>query len=197
MNKLTIAVLLSLIFCCVTGVISNAREVDAMTDKLIRIHVIANSDSEKDQELKLKVRDSVLEAASGMISDCESKNEAMTVIRDNLGVITSAANSAIERSGYEYAVNCTLAEEEFDERVYDDFTLPAGEYDSLCIRIGDAEGRNWWCVCYPSLCFGTAVSIDDCEVFSEGELTIVKEPEKVRYKLWCYEVLRKIAKLFN
>ena len=197
MKKLTISILLSIIICGVLSIISNAHEVDAMTDKLIRIHVIANSDSEEDQELKLKVRDSVLEVASGMISECSSKDEAMVVIRDNLELITSAADIAIAQNGYEYPVSCTLSKEEFDVRVYDDFTLPAGEYDSLCIRIGTAEGKNWWCVCYPSLCFGAAVSIDDCEVFTEGELTIVKEPEKVRYKLWCFEMLRKIIKLFD
>lgn len=197
MNKLTISILLSLIMCSIVSFISNAREVDMMTDKLIRIHVIANSDSEEDQELKLKVRDSVLEAASEIFADCKSKDEAMEAIRNNLDMFTEVAEGSVKLNGNEYAVSCTLAEEEFDKRVYDDFTLPAGEYDSLCIRIGNAEGRNWWCVCYPSLCFGTAVSIDDCEVFSEGELTIVKEPEKVRYKLWCFEFVRKIAKLFE
>lgn len=197
MQKLTLAILISLIVCFVSGVAASAREVDSVTDKLIRIHIIANSDSEEDQSLKLKVRDSVLEVASGLISECTSKEEAMTVIRDNIVVISSAASETVEQSGCEYAVNCSLSEEEFDERVYDDFTLPAGDYDALCVRIGDAEGKNWWCVCYPSLCFGSAVSIDDCEVFTEGELTIVKEPEKVRYKLWCYEIARKILKLFD
>lgn len=197
MKKLTLAILISLIICGVTGAFANAREVGKMTDKLIRIHVIANSDSEEDQTLKLNVRDSVLEAASELISKCGSKEEAMAVISDNIGFISAAANEAVEENGYEYTVKCSLSEEEFDERVYDGFTLPAGEYDALCVRIGDADGKNWWCVCYPSLCFGSAVSIDDCEVFTESELTIVKEPEKVRYKLWCFEMARKIAKLFK
>ena len=197
MQKLTIAILISIIICSVTAVNSNAHEVDAMTDKLIRIHVIANSDREEDQALKLKVRDSVLEAASGFITDCNSKDEAMDAIRDSLCEITSAAIQTVEENGYDYDVRCTISEEEFDERVYDDFTLPAGCYDSLCIRIGDADGKNWWCVCYPSLCLGTSLSIDDCEVFTEGELRIVKEPEKVRYKLWCYEMFRRLMKLFD
>ena len=197
MQKLSIAILISLIICSVTAVISNAHEVDAMTDKLIRIHVIANSDSEEDQSLKLKVRDSVLEAVSVFMTDCNSKDEAMEAIRDSLSEITSAASQTVVKNGYVYDVRCTLSEEEIDERIYEDFTLPAGCYDSLCVRIGDANGKNWWCVCYPSLCLGTSVSIDDCEVFTEGELRIVKEPEKVRYKLWCYEMFRKLMKLFD
>lgn len=197
MNKLTAAMLISLLIIGVCGVISGYREVDGMTDKIIRIHVIANSDSDEDQELKYKVRDGILKTASEIISGCESKEEAMQRISENLYAVESAARRVLDENGSQYGVVCSLANEEFDTREYDGFTLPAGDYDSLCVRIGEAKGKNWWCICYPSLCIGTAVSIDDCEVFNEGELLIVKEPQKVRLKLWCYEFLRKLGKIFE
>lgn len=192
MKKLTLAMLLSLIICTILNVYTNAEEVDAMTDKLIRLHVIANSDSEADQALKLRVRDRILATAEGIFDEAHSKTDAMQLIEENLPLISAAAESEIAENGYDYGVICTVCREDFSERHYSDFTLPAGEYDSLCIRIGEADGKNWWCVCYPNLCVGAAMKIDDCEVFTEGELTIVKQPEKVRYKLWCFEFVRKI-----
>lgn len=197
MNKLTVSVLLALLFCGVCSVISGAQEVDALTDKIIRIHVIANSDSQADQQLKLKVRDGILDVAAELTSGCKNKEEAEARIRAGLDVLTEAAKSVIAENGGGYGVNVTLGREEFDRREYDGFTLPAGDYDALCIRLGEAKGKNWWCVCYPSLCFGTSVNIDDCGVFTDGELTVIKEPQKVRYKLWCFELVRKIAKVFK
>ena len=197
MNKLTIAMLISLIICMAASVISNAKEVERMTDKIIRVHVIANSDSEGDQELKLKVKDRVVELAGDMLAGCSDKDEAASLIKENLDDLCKAAEEVISSNGYQYGVVCSISPEVFETRIYDDFTLPAGEYDSLCIRIGEAEGTNWWCVCYPSLCIGSASKIDDCGAFTEGEITIVKEPEKVRYKLWCFKLMRKIKAIFE
>ncbi len=197
MKKLTLSILISLLLCAILSIFSGASEVNRMTEKLIRLHVIANSDSEYDQSLKLEVRDAVLECASRLLSGCNSKAEVMERLESGLPSIEAAAREVLETEGCGCDLSCTLQKETFSERAYEDFTLPAGEYDSLCLRIGRAEGRNWWCVCYPRLCFGSAVSIEDCGVFSEGEIMIVKEPEKVRYKLWCYETIRKLIKLFR
>lgn len=197
MKKLTLAILLSLILAFAANVASNAAEVDTLTDKFVRVHVIANSDTEDDQALKLKVRDAVLDAAGEFLVDCSDKETAMTRILKNLPKLQTVATDEIARNGYDYTVKCTLAKELFDTRVYDDFTLPAGEYDSLCIRIGDAAGKNWWCVCYPQLCIGAVTKIDDSGILTDGELRIVKEPKTVRYKLWCYEVIKKIKTIFK
>ena len=197
MKKITLSLLISLVIFAAAGVISEAKEVEALTGKIIRIHVIANSDSEADQRLKIKVRDGILETVADITSGCGDKASAMAAIGGNIENIKSAAERAISESDSGYGVTCTLKKEEFDRREYDDFTLPAGEYDSLCIRIGEAKGKNWWCVCFPSVCVGAAVKIDDCEVFTDGELMIVKEPQKVRYKLWCFEAVRRIKKFFE
>lgn len=197
MKKLTLAMLLSLILCAVLSVFANAGEVGSMTDKLIRLHVVANSDSDSDQALKLRVRDRILKTAEGVFDKAADKTDAMRIIEENLPLLKAAAESEIAENGYDYDVVCSICREEFSERIYDDFTLPAGEYDSLCVRIGEAAGKNWWCVCYPNLCLGAAMKIDDCETFTEGEITIVKQPEKVKYKLWCFEIVRKIKKFLK
>lgn len=197
MKKLTLSMVLSLIICLVFSIVSNACEVDRMTDKLIRLHVIANSDSSADQALKLAVRDEVVSLCAEISSGCTSRAEAHSALEADLGLIESAAAGVISREGYDYSVSVTLSSCEFDKRVYDSFTLPAGEYDALCVTIGEGEGKNFWCVCYPSLCIGSAMKIDDCEEFTDEELIIIKEPQKVRYKLFCYELIKKIRKLIT
>lgn len=196
-GKLTAAAIISLITVCAAGVINNSREVEGMTDKLIRIHVVANSDSESDQHLKLMVRDGILGEVYGLAGECKTKQEALSAISNGLDEITRRAEEVVLQSGAQLSVSCTLSREDFPQKSYDGFTLPAGEYDALCVRLGSAEGKNWWCVCYPSLCVGAFSKIDDCGVFTEGELKIVTQPEKVRYKLWCYEAVMKLKALFS
>lgn len=195
MKKLTISILIALVLTFVISSVSNAADVCGLTDKLIRLHVIANSDSESDQNIKLAVRDEVLCKVSELCSDVGSKDEAEKIILSHIDEIESAANDALKETGYK--AECRYETVDIDKRVYDDFTLPAGVYDALCVRIGKAEGENWWCVVYPSLCVSCAVSIDDCGVFSEDELTIVKQPEKVKYKLYCFELFRKLKSYLN
>lgn len=197
MKKLTASVLLSLLILTFISSFSAAKEVSAAAEKVIRLHVIANSDSDFDQAVKLKVRDGILAEVSSAASGCKSKDEAMAAISRYISSIAEAAEKTLQENGCDYAINCSLSREVFDRRVYEDFTLPAGEYDSLCIRIGEAKGKNWWCVCYPSLCLGAAVSVDDCGVFTEDELVIIKSPEKVRYKLWCFEFFGKIERFLK
>lgn len=193
MKKITLAILLTLILSIFFTAYQNVSEVESVTEKFIRIHVIANSDSDKDQSLKLRVRDAVIAASRDFLLPCATKSEAMDAISHNMSTISKAAQSA---AGECKAV-CTLKKEYFGARTYDGFTLPAGEYDSLCIRLGKAEGKNWWCICYPQLCIGAAIKIEDENILTEGELKIVKEPQKVKYKLYCYELFLKIKSLFK
>lgn len=195
MKKLTLAMLLSLIICLASSVVTNANEVTHMTDKLIRLHVIANSDSDYDQAVKLKVRDAVLKEADSLLASCRDKETAAQIINQNLDILTQTANEVL--ADCPYTATCSLQKTEFDTRVYDNFTLPAGEYDALCVKIGTASGKNWWCVCYPGLCLPCATKIDDCETFTHDELIILKTPEKVRYKLFCFELFRKIKAFFT
>lgn len=194
MKKLTLAMLISFVICLFSSVVSNANDVQNTTDKFIRLHVIANSDSERDQEIKLTVRDAVLSEADALLKGCESKENAIAVINDNLEGFTNAANEALDNCGY--TAVCSLEKTTFDKRVYDDFSLPAGVYDSLLVNLGSASGKNWWCVCYPELCLPSAVRLEECKSLSENDVMILKTPEKVRYKLFCFELIRKIKSIF-
>lgn len=127
-----------------------------LSDKLIRLHVVANSDEEEDQELKLMVRDAVLEDIDQILTGGESKDEAQEKIENSMTSLQQTAEEVIEEQGVEYPVSVSLETEHFPTRDYDTFSLPAGNYTSLRVSIGEAEGRNWWCVVFPPLCMEAA-----------------------------------------
>lgn len=122
-------------------------------DKLIRFHVIANSDSTADQELKLKVRDAVLREIGPKLENAKSKEESEHILNENLNFIKSTAEKEIIRNNGNYPVSVILGKSIFPVKMYNNITLPAGQYDALKIVIGDGEGKNWWCVMFPPLCF--------------------------------------------
>lgn len=123
----------------------------AWHDKLIRLHVVANSDTDADQAQKLRVRDAVLAVTEPLLADVHSAAEARALLTERLPSLTKAANDALAGSGVTAVV--TLRREQFPLREYDTFSLPAGEYEALRVTIGEGAGHNWWCVVYPSICF--------------------------------------------
>ena len=124
---------------------------------VIRFHVLANSDSREDQELKMQVKADVVEEMRGMLKDARSVEESRLLIEENLPRIQDYAGEQVKKYGYDYPVSAGLVTTWFPVKEYGDCTFPAGEYEALQIRIGEAEGRNWWCVLYPGLCFTDAV----------------------------------------
>ncbi len=194
MKKLTLAMFLSLVICFLASFVSNANQISLMTDKFVRLHVIANSNSDFDQSVKLKVRDSVLAEADSLLGACQDKESAVSVIKSNLDRLTVAANTALKDCPY--TAVCTLEKTAFNTRNYGDFTLPAGEYDALCVKIGASLGKNWWCVCYPDICLSACTKIDECDILTQEELVILKTPKKVRYKLFCFELFNKLKAFF-
>ena len=125
---------------------------ESLNEELIRLHVVANSDSEEDQMVKLRVRDAVVESLREDMAKITDFELARAYIEENLPKIQQTANDCLEILGYEGNAVATLGEEAFDTRYYDTFTLPAGVYESLRITIGEGEGKNWWCVVFPTLC---------------------------------------------
>ena len=121
--------------------------------KVVRFHVLANSDSEKDQALKLQVRDAILQEYGTLLTECESKEETLTALENVRQEICERALDEVIAAGYDYPVSVSLVREEFPFKKYDDLIFPAGVYDALRIEIGAAEGQNWWCVLYPQMCF--------------------------------------------
>ncbi len=152
MNKrLLIAVLLLFsLLCFLSVMVLAAREQRALSEKLIRLHVIAASDSPEDQSIKLRVRDAILTAIGK--TDWKSREEAEKSLRALLPALEDAAKEALSRCGAEQKVKITLSPERYPTRVYPTFRLPAGDYLSLRVVLGTGEGKNWWCVVYPSFC---------------------------------------------
>ena len=123
-----------------------------LRQELIRFHVVASSDSQEDQAVKLQVRDAVLGAFRGELQNLQDMEQAKAYLQENLPKIEAVANDVLSRAGFSDRAKASLCVEEFTTRVYDTFALPAGIYESLRIVIGEGKGHNWWCVVFPSLC---------------------------------------------
>lgn len=122
-------------------------------DKIIRFHVLANSDTEEDQALKLKVRDRVIEVMSSKLIDCTDVDKAREIMLDSMDEVNAIATQVIKENGYSYTVRCEISRENFPDKMYGDMLFPQGEYEAFRILIGEANGQNWWCVMFPPLCF--------------------------------------------
>ena len=158
-------------------------------DTVVRLHVLANSDSEEDQALKLKVRDAVLEATAPLVKGCTTQAEAIEILNAHLSELETAARGALETEGRSDAVTVLLGEETYPTRTYESCAFPAGRYVSLRVCIGAAEGQNWWCCLFPPLCLSAATAKEDNEdAFLRVGLTkeqygIITETENTQYKV--------------
>ena len=133
------------------------KDRNTLNNEILRLHVVANSDTERDQAVKLKVRDAVIAELEQTIAQAADKEAAETLVLDKLPELEQAANEVLAAEGFSERATVTLTAEEFPTRYYDTFALPAGVYDSLRISIGSGQGHNWWCVVFPSLCVPAAV----------------------------------------
>lgn len=156
--------------------------IEDISQKLIRFHVIANSDEEKDQALKLKVRDEVLKYIQPMLKDSKDIDNSREILKRENENILNIARNVIKENGYSYEVDSTLSREYFPVKTYGNITLPQGEYEAYRILIGSGEGKNWWCVMFPPICFVDvtkgAVAYEETEkemkeVLSEDEYKMV------------------------
>ena len=193
-KKTIIALLLVVIFAFSVLLISFSDMQNEIADKLIRLHIPANSDSAFDQNVKLAVRDAVCELLSEKLKNANDRKNAQNIITENLDTIKKTADDVLKKSKVAYTSKVTLCTENFDTRVYDDFTLPAGKYESLRITLGNGVGHNWWCVVFPPICAKAAESTDYAELyFTEDELSVIKnndEGVQIRFKL--FELTSKI-----
>ena len=127
-------------------------------NSVFRLHVIANSDSDEDQALKYKVRESLIEYMDNLCSNATNKDEAISIAKSHLNDFKTIAENTIRKNGYDYNVNVETGNFSFPTKNYGDVSFPAGYYDALRVKIGKAEGRNWWCVMFPPLCFVNVTS---------------------------------------
>lgn len=168
---LTIFCVLLIVGTSAAPTISNCEEI---SDKVFRMHILANSDSREDQAVKLKVRDKVLEYSSSLYSGCKTLKQAIEESKKNIKKIESIVNEELKNNGYDYKSKAYVGEEFFDTRIYDDFTLPAGSYNCIKIVLGQGKGHNWWCVMFPSVCISGCVEDFDA-VLNDDELKLIKE----------------------
>ena len=124
-----------------------------ISNSVFRLHVIANSDSKEDQELKYKVRDKVLEYMNLISKNCTSKEDVINLAKTHQEEFKNIAQNVIKENGYNYNVNIYIGKYDFPTKSYGDISFPAGNYDCLRIEIGESQGQNWWCVMFPPLCF--------------------------------------------
>ena len=161
----------------------------ALAEEVVRLHVIAHSDSEADQALKLKVRDAVLAAAGDALSGVTHREEAEELLAGQLQVLADAGAAAVAEAGYHYPVQVSITDHWFPTKTYEDFALPAGTYRALRVVIGDGEGQNWWCVVFPPLCLGTVTEVAEAAALgglSEDEISLITGEDEhyvIRFKL--------------
>ncbi len=156
-------------------------------DSVVRLHVLANSDSDEDQALKLKVRDSILGVMEENMENCQTVDSAQKELEKSKSIMIEAAEKCISENGYSYSVDIEFGEENYPERQYENVSLPAGKYYSVRVKIGEGEGKNWWCVLFPPLCLGSAVSNNDEELASVGlspdEVKILTNSDDAEYEI--------------
>lgn len=167
-----------------------------LADRVVRLHVLANSDSEEDQALKFHVRDQVLERATGILETAGNRAEAEEALRAELPELERVAEKEIRARGYTYSVTAELTEATFPTREYEDFTLPAGDYLALRVVIGAGEGQNWWCVVFPPLCTETTTDLAQTAMaagLSEDDVKLIQEDgEKYVLKFKSIEIWERL-----
>lgn len=178
------------------------REQKELADSVIRFHVIANSDSQADQALKLAVRDRVLARAEAIYPENATLDEAQAALEGHLNLLAAAGREVVEEQGYDYPVSASLEDCWFPTREYEGFALPAGNYTALRVTIGEGKGRNWWCVAFPPLCVGAASETVD-QALEAGHFTpdqgalVTGDGEGYVLKFKAMELLGELQGLFE
>lgn len=184
MTKKRISVIIVSLFLLVTAVVlcacdnlggSILPKSPDIGDSVVRIHIRANSNSEEDQSVKLKVRDAVTAYLTDKLDGCSDKSDALAALSREKDNLQNIAQNVLYNNGYDYKARVVLSREHFPEITYGEYVFPEGDYDALLVLLGEGVGDNWWCVAFPPLCF----------VPSNGS-------EQIQYKSWVKELLDKI-----
>ncbi|MDE6797319.1 MAG: stage II sporulation protein R [Ruminococcus sp.] len=200
-NKFSIifmgGLILAVILSNAGSFIRDGVELDNLRSSVLRLHILAESDSEHDQNLKLQVRDELLK--SGILDGAENLSDAENIALEKLPEIVRISEKTLRENGCDLPVTAEITDMYFDERVYGNITMPEGDYKALRIKIGSAKGHNWWCVMYPPLCLPMACEVKEnpettAVFFTEKQNDIMKKPEKYRIRFALWDKLKKILK---
>lgn len=198
-NKLQIFLMVSLtaiiLFCTFLSLSSSLGQI---REKVLRLHVIANSDSDEDQAIKLVIRDRILEYGGELFYNTDLSNDKISAknsITQNLPLIREIARQVADEYGKEYDIQVGVEHKYFGTRQYEEVTLPAGYYDALVVEIGEAEGANWWCVMFPPMCVPAATETQELEqVMDDGELHILTDEVDYQVKFAIVEFFEGLGK---
>ncbi len=176
---------------------------EAVRENVLRLHVLANSDTDEDQALKLKVRDALLSVSDEIFTGCETEEDAVKSAKENRHLLLSVAQQTVLENGYSYPVSVEIADTWFETRAYETFSLPAGEYEALRVIIGEGNGKNWWCVMFPAVCIPAAGEYEAGfeSTLSKDTAEIVEKPERYKARFKVVEFFEKtrqrILKIFG
>ena len=194
MKRVEIAIavgLIAAILVCFTGFAKTSEEI---SQDVLRLHILANSDSAEDQALKLAVRDRLRADVPELFAEAKDRDSAAAAAQERLDEIRAIVTDEIARQGYDYTCDAQIVDMYFNTREYDDFAMPAGNYRALRVTIGAAEGKNWWCVMFPPLCLPSAAEAPTVEEsFSAQEAELMQAPEpQYEVKFKTLEVWEKV-----
>lgn len=192
-NKLEISIAFGLVFAFVVSVTGFGINCNNIRSDVVRLHILANSDSEADQKVKLAVRDALLASGKEIFSGTANKENAEILLNIGKDELTETANKVLRQNGFDYEAEIYLAQEYFTTRSYEEFTLPAGEYTALKVILGNGEGHNWWCVMFPPLCLPAATANADIDaVFNEEEVSLIKSKPEYEIRFRIVELIEEV-----
>ena len=193
MTRFEKALLMALVICFLAAAAGDFHAAcDEIRQDTLRLHVLAASDSDADQRLKLRVRDALLQQAAPFLRLADSPEEAEQQLLALMPRLQKAAERALLQNGCSDEVNISIGHSDFDTRLYDGGALPAGRYRSLIVTIGEGQGSNWWCVLYPAICIGAASSEDALSCYSDSARTIVTSYGEYRVGFFLEEVYQRL-----
>lgn len=192
-----LSVLLGLLCAIFASMAHFEAACDDLRQNVLRLHIIANSDSEADQAVKLLVRDKILEQSADIFEGETELERAEEKAVERLNEFCETAESVLAENGFSYGATAEIGVSYFETREYDDFTLPAGNYRSLIIRLGKAEGKNWWCVIFPAVCIPAASSADLSDSTASASAQIAESPERYVMRFKTVEIYEDLKKFLN
>lgn len=197
-GKIRISIAIGIVTAVIFSICSFAKTSEEIRSDVLRLHVIANSDSSVDQNLKLRLRDYILEEGEDIFDGSVNVENAVKKIEPKLAELEKSAETFVKNVGFDYDVKITLSNEYFTTRTYESVTLPAGKYLALRVVIGSGEGHNWWCVMFPPMCVPAADKKDEIEnVFTDKEIKLVESKPKYEPRFKVVEIYEQIRETIS
>lgn len=197
MKRIKLSILFGLISAMLLSVSHFNVLCDDLRENILRLHIIANSDSVADQNLKILIRDEILNETSDLFLNVTDLEDAKQKVGTSLNEFEEIAKRVIVENGFNYDAVAYVEEKYFDTRVYDEFTLPAGYYPSLVIELGEAKGKNWWCVVFPTVCIPAASKGDLSDSVNQESANIAKQGSRYIMRFKTVEIYEKIKNFIN